>query len=709
MPSVRVAPLLAALVTATATFWLGCGGGGSDLAAPELGTLDVVTATAGPEPDADGYTVSIDGAAATAIAINSSVRQTDVAAGSHTVELSGVAANCTVSTPLQLSVSVAANAVTTATFAITCVPTTGTIQVTTTSSGTPADADGYRLLLDGIDTLPIDTAATVTIAGVAPGDHTIGLAGVATGCELEGENPLTVTVAAGQTAGATMAVICTPPAPESGTLAVVTQTSGNDQDPDGYTYAVDGGDAQPIGANATINILSLAAGSHTVTLAGAAANCTVGGSNPRSVSVPNGGTGQATFSVTCTATSASLDLRVDGWQLTQSVQSDEGDVPLVTSRDGYIRVFVLSNEANTAAPSVRVRLYRDGALTGTLTIPAPGSSTPTRRDEGRLASSWNVKIPREIFTPGLAVLADVDPDNTIVESDETNNAFPHSGQPEPQDVRNASVAGIRFVPVKQSANGLQGDVSSGNKSTFLDLVRQLYPLPGADGDTHAVYTTTSGALQPDDGNGAWVATLGEIDALRVTEGTDRTYFGVVRLNYGSGVAGLGYIGAPAAIGYDNPFDKSRVVAHELGHTWGRLHSPCGNPTGSVDPHYPYPGGVIGVYGLELRNATLKDPSVPDIMGYCGDPWVSDYTYEGIQAYRAASGAIAASSAPAQRCLLIWGHVVDGRAVLEPAFEVVTRPSLPKQPGAYAVEGLAGDGARLFNLSFDAVAVADDPR
>ena len=151
------------------------------------------------------------------------------------------------------------------------------------------------------------------------------------------------------------------------------------------------------------------------------------------------------------------------------------------------------------------------------------------------------------------------------------------------------------------------------------------------------------------------------------------------------------------------------MAHELGHTWGRLHSPCGNPTGSVDQHYPYPGGVIGVYGLELRNATLKDPSVPDIMGYCGDPWVSDYTYKGIQAYRAAGNLIAAASAPRAALPADLGHVVDGRAVLEPAFEVVTRPSLPKQPGAYTVEGLAGDGARLFNLSFDAVAVADDPR
>jgi hypothetical protein len=705
MQHARISRTLAVLVTVSPLVWLGCGGG-ADLSAPELGTLEIVTTTSGPEPDADGYAISVDGAAPAPVSANATIRQAEVTAGTHTVELSGLAANCTVSGDLRVTVTVAANAVATAAFAVACSPTTGAIQVTTTA-GDPADPDGYRLVVDGVDLQPIAIATTVTLPGVSPGTHSVALDGVADGCQVDGDNPRSVPVTAGDTAAVPIAVTCAPPLPDAGTLEVTTQTGGAEPDPDGYVFSIDGGTAQAIGINATVSVGSLPAGSHRVELAGAAANCGVAGNNPRTVNVPAGGSAKVTYVVTCSATS--LNLRVDGWQITQSVQSSSGDVPLVADRDGFIRVFVLANQANTVTPSVRVRLFDNGTLSSTLTIPAPGPSTPQTRDEGKLSSSWNVKIPHELFRPGLTVLADVDPDNAITETDESDNSFPVTGTPQPQDVRAGSVALIRFVPVRQKANGLEGAVDASNKSTFLQLTRQIYPLPGLDGDMHAVYTTTiNDALQPEDGNGAWLAILSEVDALRIAEGAARTYYGVVRVSYSSGIAGLGFVGAPTAIGYDNDPDKIRVAAHELGHTWNRLHSPCGNPGSSVDPNYPYANGRIGVFGLQLSDVTLKPPSTPDIMGYCGNPWISDYTYKGVMQFRAASGTVAALSAPAQRCLLVWGRIVDGRPVLEPAFEVLTRPSLPKNPGAYSVEALTTAGARLFDLSFDGEVVADDP-
>jgi hypothetical protein len=158
-------------------------------------------------------------------------------------------------------------------------------------------------------------------------------------------------------------------------------------------------------------------------------------------------------------------------------------------------------------------------------------------------------------------------------------------------------------------------------------------------------------------------------------------------------------------------DQSRVMAHELGHTWNRLHSPCGQPAG-VDPDYPYPGGTIGVYGFDLQDNVLRSPSSPDVMGYCGDPWISDYTYQGVLDYRIATQAAnarAAVAGAAQTCLIVWGRIVNGRPVLEPAFEVVTRPSLPRAAGPYHIEGHSADGARLLDLAFDATEVADDRR
>ena len=784
------------LAIAPAALWLGCGGGADVAVGPELGTLEITTATSGPEPDADGYTVSLDGATPEAIGTNATARHADLAVGSHTVALSGLAQNCTATGGATLAVNVTANTVAPAAFAIACAPTTGTIQVTIASTGAPADPDGYQLLLDGAANQTVATSATLTLPTIAPGAHTVGLGSVADNCQVQGDNPLSVTVVAGQTVTASLSVTCAAPPPATGTLRVTTHTSGPEQDADGYAVSVDDGTGQPIGLSATLDVANLAAGAHNVQLTGAAANCSVAGNNPRSATVPEGGVVEVTFTVTCAATTgsltvtvaglpagtsaavivtgpdgytqpvtqtqtltgltpgsylataadvssgattytpraatksvtvspgatatvtvtydavaATLNLRLAGMQLTQSTQSVTGDIPLVRGRDAFLRVFALANEANSAAPNVRVRLFQSGALVSTLAIPAPGSSTPTAKDESNLNSSWNVKIPGSFIQAGLAVLADVDPENAVAEKNETDNSFPKDGTAQSEDVETASILKLRFVPVKQAANGLQGDVSEANKARFLDLTQRIHPLPGIDADVHAAYTTTTtGPLQSDNGNGAWVTVLEEMDALRVAEGTDRTYFGVVRIDYAFGVAGIGFIGAPSALGYDDVQDGSRVVAHELGHTWGRFHSPCANPP-QVDPDYPYLDGSIGVFGVDVAKGELKSSSLPDIMGYCGNPWISDYNYRAIEAFRSAqqASAVATAAAREQPCLLVWGRIVDGRPVLEPAFEVVTLPRMPKASGPYSVEGLTTDGARVFGLSFDATPVADVPR
>jgi hypothetical protein len=174
------------------------------------------------------------------------------------------------------------------------------------------------------------------------------------------------------------------------------------------------------------------------------------------------------------------------------------------------------------------------------------------------------------------------------------------------------------------------------------------------------------------------------------------------------MAGLGFVGLPTAMGTDNPGDVKRVLAHELGHTWEQLHTPCAGPP-NVDPGYPY-GTGIGVYGFDVAALDLKPPSTSDIMGYCSGPWISDYIYKRVMNYRQATTASAqVASAARQPALLVWGRIVNGQAVLEPAFRIVTRPRLPDRPGPYSVEGIANDGSSLFSLSFEAAEVADDPR
>jgi hypothetical protein len=82
----------------------------------------------------------------------------------------------------------------------------------------------------------------------------------------------------------------------------------------------------------------------------------------------------------------------------------------------------------------------------------------------------------------------------------------------------------------------------------------LYPvLDNVDvtvGATFNSATTGASPLLKSDGTN-WSAVLSELLAKRTADHvTDRYYFGFVNVSYSSGVAGLGYIGAPATIGWD---------------------------------------------------------------------------------------------------------------------------------------------------------------
>jgi hypothetical protein len=76
-------------------------------------------------------------------------------------------------------------------------------------------------------------------------------------------------------------------------------TTGRFPDPDGYTVAIDGGAAQPVGSNDQLTFTGLAAGDHVVQLSGISRKCAVSGSNPVTITVPAGGTATAAFFLGC--------------------------------------------------------------------------------------------------------------------------------------------------------------------------------------------------------------------------------------------------------------------------------------------------------------------------------------------------------------------------------------------------------------------------
>lgn len=94
-----------------------------------------------------------------------------------------------------------------------------------------------------------------------------------------------------------------------GSLRVSASTSGDDLDSDGYSIVVDDSTSKDIGLGESATFSGLSEGDHQVELSGIASNCSVDGSNLKTVSVTTSSTVSMTFNVSCTATTGSLDVK----------------------------------------------------------------------------------------------------------------------------------------------------------------------------------------------------------------------------------------------------------------------------------------------------------------------------------------------------------------------------------------------------------------
>ena len=112
------------------------------------------------------------------------------------------------------------------------------------------------------------------------------------------------------------------PSNETGSLRVFSVTTGDDLDPDGYVVTLNGSAGQPIGVNASVTVSGLAPARYAVGLENVASNCAVEGANPRSVTVTESATVEATFQIACEELTGQL-------QVTTSTTGDPMDP------DGY--------------------------------------------------------------------------------------------------------------------------------------------------------------------------------------------------------------------------------------------------------------------------------------------------------------------------------------------------------------------------------------
>jgi hypothetical protein len=304
---------------ATVVVALGCGestapGRPSGLSSVEDGTgnLSVTISTTGAGIPT-GYILDIWGPGgfsggflkSVPIGANGTVTLSGLVAGEYLVSFAQPPANCT-GTDFH-TVTVPAGGTGSTTFSIRCTPI-GDLVITTSTTGAGIPQD-YALEILRPDRSRyfnhrIRANETLTFPQTPPGGYTVTL-GVPTNCTVSGGNRRTVAVPADGAGSTTFSVSCTGPA--TGDLIVTTSTTGEGI-PTGYILDIwgpggfSGGflKSVPIGANATVTLSGLVAGEYAVSFAQPPANCT--GTDFHTVTVPAGGTGSTTFSVSCTAT-----------------------------------------------------------------------------------------------------------------------------------------------------------------------------------------------------------------------------------------------------------------------------------------------------------------------------------------------------------------------------------------------------------------------
>ncbi|MCZ6755188.1 MAG: hypothetical protein O7E49_07745 [Gemmatimonadetes bacterium] len=94
-------PTAATLAVMFAGLTAACGDGNTEATrplppspSPTLGSISVTVSTTGVGLDADGYTVTVDGSESQSLPTNGTLMFSDLLPGDHTIELAGMAPNC---------------------------------------------------------------------------------------------------------------------------------------------------------------------------------------------------------------------------------------------------------------------------------------------------------------------------------------------------------------------------------------------------------------------------------------------------------------------------------------------------------------------------------------------------------------------------------------------------------------------------------------
>lgn len=359
-------------------------------------------------------------------------------------------------------------------------------------------------------------------------------------------------------------------------------------------------------------------------------------------------------------------------QLMADGQPSEAPISaLVAGRDALVRFFVEPQEG-WEPHELSARLHLDTGETVAVEYAAQKFAPEGPSSEGNRDSTFEFLVAGELISaPGRfsAELVECGQNNTFdapATGDATQTASDAAGDEQavgdlPLDQQDEEILPSRFpsedgtsleafdtgtlrihlVPVV--ANGRQADTSEEILALYESAFLLTYPVA-------KVELTVGEPLEIDDAQD-WDQTLTLARNRRQQDNPDPDvyYYGLVQPTdrfgqfcNGGCVAGVGYVpnvrrpNAALRVSVGLSYGDSNsafTMLHEIGHNHGRSHSPCvprgGNIVG-VDGNYPHEDGLIGVTGyLSSQDQLLPSDSATDLMGYCSNQWMSDYTYNGL--------------------------------------------------------------------------------
>jgi len=416
------------------------------------------------------------------------------------------------------------------------------------------------------------------------------------------------------------------------------------------------------------------------------------------------------------------DMRIDAIEVTQAIQDLNNSVDLVAGKRTYVRVHV-SAPVNVADVFATLSGKRGTvSLMPTLTPGNPGGDITVRPNPNReqINDSFWFELPSSWTAAGnLTLTARLDPINAKNDLNQSNNVRTVT-----VNFKSTPALRLRLMNVRYTAGGSTHSADNSDLGALESWLRRAYPISHLQ-VTRQTYVYPFSGLPNVNTLNALLAFNKAINMIFSGESPSVVYYGIVDDGGGfmrgraMGIPGTVASGPTGSDSWGWDFDGSYgdwYGGHEIGHTRGRYHAEFCGATGGAS--YPYTGGRISpsltgnnaIYGFDIATRAIYGPNWKDVMTYCSNQWISDFTYEGIRNHQVSVSALsAAQKATADQFLVIGGtaDLENHTATIDHVALIQQSASVPlPEPGSWTIALVDASNNDLATYPFEPDVLSD---